>query len=184
MTELQQLNNAFQQADCLFTRAEIIAGIEKMGAEITADLKDENPIVLGVMNGGLVFLGHLLPTLAMPLQLDYLHATRYGNEETGRVLTWHAKPKLELNGRTVLLVDDIFDEGVTLEKVVNYCLEAGAKAVKVAVLLDKKHERKKTALVPDYMLQEVPDRFVFGFGLDAKGYWRNAPGIYAMPQHD
>ena len=184
MTEVEKQNQIYQHAECLYSKAEISAAIETMGQTISADLAEENPLVIGIMNGGLVFLGHLLPELNFPLQVDYLHATRYGDEQTGGELTWLAKPKQNLSGRMVLLVDDIFDEGVTLEKVVAFCQAEGAKAVKVAVLLDKKHNHKKTTLVPDYILRTVPDQFVFGFGLDAKGYWRNAPGVFVLPEDD
>ncbi|OGT99630.1 MAG: hypoxanthine-guanine phosphoribosyltransferase, partial [Geobacteraceae bacterium GWC2_48_7] len=134
-----------------------------------------------IMNGGLIFAGQILTKLAFPLEIDYIHATRYGNEIKGEELNWIVKPQSELKGKTVLLLDDILDEGITLAAIARYCLQQGAAEVLMAVLVEKLHLRKVTpGMRADFTGVEVGDRFVLGYGLDYKGYWRNAPGIYAV----
>jgi hypoxanthine phosphoribosyltransferase len=136
------------------------------------------------MNGALVFAGQLLTQLVFPLQIDYVHATRYGNEINGATLEWKVMPQTDLHGRTVVLLDDILDEGVTLAAIAAYCLEHGATKVMMAVLVEKLHIRKVVPeMKADYTGIEVGDRFLFGYGLDYKGYWRNAPGIFALKDH-
>jgi hypoxanthine phosphoribosyltransferase len=152
-----------------------------MAAAITEALSESNPVLFCVMNGGLVPMGHLLPQLCFPLQAEYLHATRYRQETTGGILEWKLRPDANLQDRTVLIVDDILDEGATLNAIADYCRAQGAKTVQTAVLVDKQHDRKaRPGLKADYTGFEVEDRFLFGFGMDYKGYWRNAPGIYAV----
>lgn len=171
----------FEEADCLADRQTVTEAIFRMAGEITARIGKLNPVIFCVMNGGLIVTGQLLPLLPFPLEVGYLHATRYGRELTGGELEWLVPPRLDLAGRTVLLVDDILDEGVTLKSLADECLRRGAREVLTAVLVEKRHERK---IVPDYRADvtglEIPDRFVFGFGLDYDGVWRNAPGIYAV----
>lgn len=171
-----------EEADELVSQVEISKAIDKIAREITERLKGANPLVLPVLNGGLIFAGQLLTKLDFPLQVDYIHATRYGIKTKGRVaLDWLVKPKLSLVGRTVLLIDDILDEGVTLAALAEYCLKEGAFEVQMAVLVEKLHLRKVVpGMRADYWGIEVGDRFLFGYGLDYKGYWRNAPGIFAV----
>jgi hypoxanthine phosphoribosyltransferase len=136
------------------------------------------------MNGGLITTGKLATRLNFPLQLDYLHATRYRGETSGSDLRWQKRPSLDLKGRVVLVIDDIFDEGVTLDAIVNFCSDAGAAEVFTAVLTDKQHDRKLTTLRADFVGLKIPDKYVFGYGLDYKGYFRNAAGIYAIDPVD
>lgn len=169
------------EADLLVTEAEISRAIERLAGEITNELQGANPILLCVMNGGLIFTGQLLTRLLFPLEVDYVHATRYGHETSGARLQWTVRPQLDLKGRTVLLLDDILDEGVTLAAIAEYCRRQGAQTVMMAVLVEKLHLRKVTpGMRADFSGIEVGDRFLFGYGLDYKGYWRNAPGIYAV----
>lgn len=170
-----------EEADLLASQEEVTRAIERMAAEITERLRDERPLVLCVMNGGLIFTGQILPKLLFPLEIDYTQATRYGNETKGGGLEWKAMPQRNMAGRTVLIMDDILDEGVTLDALANYCREQGARDVLLAVLVEKLHLRKvKPGMRADFSGLEVGDRFLFGYGLDYKGYWRNAPGIYAV----
>ena len=142
---------------------------------------DQSVILLSILKGGLVVTGHLLPKLVFDIELDYVHATRYRNNTLGvGEVEWKQYPSSVLTGRAVLIVDDIFDEGITLAVVKQYCIEQGAKHVSLAVLLDKEHERKHSDCVPDYVALTVPDVYVFGFGLDYYGHYRNAPGIYSL----
>lgn len=174
-----------QKSDLLVNEETIIAVISRLADEISADLREENPVMICCMNGGMIFAGQLLTKLLFPLQADYVHATRYGHNITGAAgLEWHVKPQIDLCGRVVVLLDDILDEGVTLAAIADYCRNQGAKSVLMAVLVEKLHLRKITpGMKADYTGIEVGDRFVFGYGLDYKGYWRNAPGIYALKGH-
>ena len=176
-----EADTLLSEADLLVTESEVTAAIERIATEITAQLKETNPVLLCVMNGGLIFTGQLLTRLVFPLEVDYVHATRYGHETNGAHLHWTVRPQLDLNGRTVLLLDDILDEGVTLASIAEYCRQQGAAEVSMAVLVEKLHLRKVTpGMRADFSGIEVGDRFLFGYGLDYKGYWRNAPGIYAV----
>lgn len=169
------------EADCLADVATITAAVEALGTQITAQYRDGLPLVLCVMKGGVVFAGQLMPRLAFPLEFDYVHATRYGEATAGGSLTWHVRPSQPLLNRDVLLLDDILDVGATLEAIRGECLAAGARSVRTAVLVEKQHDRKaRPGLKADYSALVVPDRFVFGYGMDYRGYWRNAPGIFAV----
>lgn len=183
MTELNQLftecTQVKEEADCLFNKSEVTTAISKLAEIITQELSGSNPIVIGIMNGALIPMGMLVPELDFPLQIDYLHATRYRDKTSGGEMQWLASPNLQIQDRTVLLVDDIHDEGTTLESIKVYCQKEGAKKVYSAVLVNKLHERKNNTCA-DFIGLEVPDRYVFGFGMDYKGMLRNVPGIYAV----
>jgi len=167
------------QADCLYTDEQVVSAINTLATQINEKLKESNPIVIAILNGGLITCGMLLPKLKFPLQTDYLHATRYGKNTTGGALEWITKPSLSLKGRTVLLVDDIHDEGSTLKSIVKFCKEEGAEKVMSCVLIHKVHDRKNFEPA-DFTGLNVPDRYVFGYGMDFKTLLRNAPGIYAV----
>lgn len=178
---LSQAQSVMRDAELLFPAQQVQQAIARVADEISAQLADSNPLVLCVMNGGLVFSGQLLPLLKFPLQLGYLHASRYGKALSGAQLEWKHVPSLDLKGRAVLLLDDILDEGYTLQALINWCREQGATQVQVAVLLDKQHQRKADPnFVADYCGLECPDRYVFGCGMDYKGYWRNTNSIYVV----
>ncbi|RMH85474.1 hypoxanthine-guanine phosphoribosyltransferase [Pseudomonas sp. AOB-7] len=179
--DLAHIRQVMAEADCLFTEAEVEAAIDRVAAQINADLAERNPVVFCVMNGGLIFSGKLLPKLAFPLEASYLHATRYRNETSGGELFWKAKPEVSFIDRDVLIIDDILDEGHTLGAIIDFCRHAGARAVHTAVLIDKEHQRKaRPDLKANYVGLHCIDRYIFGYGMDYKGYWRNAAGIYAV----
>ena len=180
--DLNEIKQAMAEADGLASPAEVSAALDRMAAAITARLTDSNPVCYCVMNGGLVIAGRLLSRLNFPLEVAYLHATRYGHALNGRtMLDWRVRPTQDLKGRTVLVIDDILDEGHTLDAIVAHCCEEGAAQVLSAVLVDKQHERKaRPGMKPDFYGLDIPDRFLFGCGMDYKGYWRNAAGIYAL----
>ncbi len=169
----------FQASDCIHSAAAVDAAFVRLAAEVRAELAGTNPLVICVMQGGMVTAGRLLPLLDFPLQQDYLQASRYGQNITGGALTWLARPATGLEGRTVLLLDDIHDEGQTLAAIVADCLAAGAATVRSAVLVNKIHERKQGTSA-DFHGLEVPDRYVFGCGMDYQGYLRNLPAIHAL----
>lgn len=160
-------------AECVNTE------VARMGAEITAALKDRHPLVLGVMRGSVIFAGQLLPLLRFPLHFDYLDVTRYGSATTGGEITWKVSPGTGVAGRVVLVLDDILDEGHTLAAIRAKLLEAGAVEFYSAVFAQKDLGRAKP-ITADFVGITVPNRYVFGFGMDVYGSWRNLPAIYAM----
>ena len=179
--DLAHIRQVMQEADCLYHEAEVEAAIERMAVVINSELAERNPVVFCVMNGGLIFSGKLLTKLNFPLEASYLHATRYRNETSGGELFWKAKPEVSFIDRDVLIIDDILDEGHTLGAIIDFCRHAGARAVHTAVLIDKEHERKaRPDLKANYVGLQCIDRYIFGYGMDYKGYWRNAAGIYAV----
>lgn len=178
---LEHIQQVMAEADILFTTEEVEAAIDRVAQQINQQLVDSNPVVFCVMNGGLIFSGKLLTKLTFPLEQSYLHASRYRNETSGGELFWKAKPEISLMDREVLIVDDILDEGHTLSAIAEYCQREGASKVHTAVLMDKKHDRKARAdLKADFVGLYCEDRYIFGYGMDYKGYWRNAAGIYAV----
>ncbi len=167
------------EADCLLTAKQVEAALDEMAERITAQHHDNNPLVLCVMNGGLIVTGELLLRLDFPLEQDYLHATRYRGKTQGGELKWLAEPQHSLNGRHVLVVDDILDEGYTLAAIAEHCQQGGAASVETVALVEKCHDRKH-GIKADYIGLEVEDRYLFGYGMDYKGYLRNAAGIFAV----
>jgi hypoxanthine phosphoribosyltransferase len=182
--DLEEIRRARDEADCLCTPAEVDEALNRLAADITVRLQDKNPLIYVVMNGGLILAGRLLPRLPFPLELAYLHATRYGHALQGTQLDWRVRPTQDLRDRNVLVLDDILDEGHTLAAIIDYLKAEGAREVTSAVLVHKVHERKAyPGMRADFTGLDVADRFLFGGGMDYKGYWRNAPGIYALKGH-
>nr|WP_229819581.1 hypoxanthine-guanine phosphoribosyltransferase [Kushneria pakistanensis] len=182
--EIAQYHNdmkvLMEEADCLIDLPAVEKALDDMAEQLTRTLSDRLPVFYCVMNGGLIATGHLLTRLGFPLEVDYLHATRYRGGLRGGELFWRVSPEIPMAGRHVVIVDDILDEGATLAAILEYCHQAGAASVSSAVLVEKMHDRKAVPdLKADYCGLEVEDRYVFGFGMDYKGYWRNAPGIFA-----
>lgn len=179
--DMQEIIRAREEADCLADAATVEAALDRMAAEITELMGGRNPLVYAVMNGGLIVAGRILPRLPFPLEVAYLHASRYGHAIKGTQLDWRVRPTQDLRGRAVLVLDDILDEGHTLHAIVEYLRSEGAAEVRTAVLTHKLHERKAyPGMRADFTGLDVADRFLFGCGMDYKGYWRNAPGIYAV----
>ncbi len=175
----EQAQQVYDEADCLFDRSKVEAAIKNMAVEISHKLAGKNPLVLSVMSGAMIPAGILLSHLDFPLHLDYIHATRYRGETSGGELSWRVKPRYELQGRVVLIVDDILDEGLTLQAIIESCQQQGAAEIYSAVLVKKRHDRN-IGVESDFVGLEVEDRYIFGFGMDYKEYWRNAPGIFAV----
>jgi len=174
------LSDALKQAELVHDHGQLQQAIARMGREIDAELAGEVPIFLPVMNGAVVMAGELAMAIRTDLEFDYVHATRYRGSTRGRTLHWIKPPPSGLRDRTVLLVDDILDEGHTLEAIRDYCLGHGARRVLIAVLCRKQHGRSVAGLHADFVGVEVPDRYVFGYGMDYYEQGRNLPGIYAI----
>ncbi|MGZ5087871.1 MAG: hypoxanthine-guanine phosphoribosyltransferase [Usitatibacter sp.] len=167
------------EAELLFPADAVRAAVERMGSEISARLADAFPVVLSVMGGAAIFTGQLLPLLRFPLVFGAIEVTRYNNDIQGREITWRLPPRDNVRGRVVLVVDDILDEGVTLAAIRLKLKEMGASEVYSAVFADKAIGREKP-VAADFVGVTVPNRYVFGFGMDAYGLWRNLPAIYAL----
>lgn len=184
---LEKIKEVEAKSTCLYTMNEINHALDQMAIAIREKLSDKNPIVLCVMIGGLVSVGHLLPRLDFPLELDFIHASRYGGEiRGGGELIWKVRPTYDLSNRTVLIVDDILDGGVTFSKIIEEIELLGAAEIYSAVLIDKHHQRLPGGLEKaDFTGLEVEDHYIYGFGMDYKNYLRNAPGIYVVaPEHE
>ncbi|MDR2366225.1 MAG: hypoxanthine-guanine phosphoribosyltransferase [Zoogloeaceae bacterium] len=166
-------------AELIHAEAAVQDAVRRVAAAVKAELADENPVLLCVMSGATPFVGHLLPLLDFPLDFDYLHASRYGGNTHGHSrLAWRSGPWIDLEGRVALVVDDILDEGLTLTAICDRLRQMGAKRVLTAVFAEKETGREKP-IRADFVGLSVPDRFVFGFGMDICGAWRNLPAIYA-----
>jgi hypoxanthine phosphoribosyltransferase len=168
-------------AEKVCSESEVDGAIRRLAQELSVAFGDRHPLLLCVMNGGVYFCGKLLSLLHFPLTLDYVHASRYGDGMAGCKVQWKVEPPPYVAGRDVLLIDDILDEGITLQAIRERVLALGASSCRIAVLAEKLTGRPKP-VAADYVGLLVPDRFVFGCGLDAYGCWRNLPAIYALVQ--
>ena len=181
------LEDVLDTADLLFDRDALEDAIEAMADKIADDYGDDArpPVFLTIMHGGLPFAAQLAFALGeneIDVEMDYLHATRYRGNTTGSGLAWLHRPATPLQGRRVLLVDDILDEGHTLKAVKHWCEDQGATDVRIAVLATKDHDRRVEGIEADYIGVEVPDRYVFGYGMDFHEQGRNLPAIYALAE--
>ncbi len=184
MNNYKQAKKILDNADLIYTADQIQQTIEGLAKKINAKFNNElEPvIIMPIMNGGLVLSGQLIPLLNFPLVIDYIHATRYRDETSGGALQWKVKPGSTLENKKLLIVDDIFDEGHTLKNVIDFCQQENAAQVTSAVLIEKNHPREKADVQCDFVGMCVEDRYVFGFGMDYKGYLRNLNGIYAVSE--
>ncbi len=178
---LNEISRIQQTADLLHDQATVEIALNNMAAEINVHLADENPLVLCVINGGIIVTGQLLPKLNFPLTLDSICASRYRNQTAGSEIHWLFTPATPLTDRTVLIVDDILDEGHTLKALVDWCQQQGAGKVYTAVLLNKELDCSKP-IQADFIGLHVANHYLFGYGMDYKGYLRNAAGIYACKE--
>jgi hypoxanthine phosphoribosyltransferase len=174
-----QARQLLSTAEQVCSAVDISDAVRRLAREITAGLQDRNPLVLGVMRGSVMFAGQLLPQLAFPLEFDYLDVTRYGKAINGGKLKWKASPGTAVGGRVVLVLDDILDEGYTLKAIRDKLLAAGAAEFHSAVFAEKDTGRVKP-ITANYVGVRLPNRYVFGFGMDVAGAWRNLPAIYAL----
>lgn len=176
-----------EHAEQIVSPEEVQAAVRRVADELNQRFGDPEeqafPLVLGVMGGAVVFTGNVLPQLTFPLEFDYIHVTRYGDEDQGGQVVWKVIPRQSVAGKTIVVLDDILDEGETLAHVKQRLLEMGAKEVIVAVFTDKDIGRTKPVKA-DIVGLTIPNRFVVGYGMDVYGYWRNLPGLWAVSPDD
>lgn len=183
MIDSRKADSLLAGADLIHSAEAVAAAVSRVAMQIDERLRERNPLLLCVMNGGVPFAGQLMMQLRFPLDFGYIHATRYGSETSGGALSWRALPEMPLAGRTVLVIDDILDEGFTLAAIASRMRELGAAACYTAVAAEKRKSRKKP-IEADFVALSVPDRFVFGYGMDIRGKWRNLPAVYALKKEE
>ncbi|MFK8067090.1 MAG: hypoxanthine-guanine phosphoribosyltransferase [Gammaproteobacteria bacterium] len=164
----------------LFSSEEVKNAIDKMANKINDQLSESNPILLCTVIGGIVLTGLLLPKLNFPLELDYIHASRYKGETKGGHLHWLKQPEIDLKNRTVLVVDDILDQGHTLEAIIDFCRAEGAAQILTAVLVAKDLPERGGLKKADFTGLVAANEFLVGYGMDYKGYLRNLDSISAI----
>jgi hypoxanthine phosphoribosyltransferase len=184
---VERARKLLQNAEEIFDAAEVqkaVAGVaEKLNARFDREGDESFPLVLGVMGGAVVFVGQVLPQLRFPLEFDYIHVSRYGDDDQGGRVVWKVIPRPNVAGRTIIVLDDILDEGETLAHVKQRLLDMGAAEVIIAVFADKALKQSKPVKA-DIVGLTIPNKFVVGFGMDVYGYWRNLPGLWAIRQED
>jgi hypoxanthine phosphoribosyltransferase len=180
LAELRKTAWAFlEESDLIASAEEVQAATDRVAREIEKHLAETYPLVLAVMGGAVVFAGQVLPKLRFPLDFDYIHASRYGAATRGANVEWRVSPPQSVHGRAVLVLDDILDGGDTMAAIRDRLATLGAASFHCAVLVEKILAREKP-IAADFVGLQIQDRFVFGCGMDAKGFWRNLPEIRAM----
>ena len=181
MPDLAAAWRFLEDSDPVASAQEVESAIARLATEISRRLDKAYPVILAVMGGAVVFAGQLLPRLRFPIDFDYVHVTRYGTATEGSRIEWRVAPPAGVRGRAVLVLDDILDGGHTMFAIREELLALGAASFQCAALVDKRLSRAKP-IRADFVGLTIPDRFVFGCGMDAKGYWRNLPEIRAMKE--
>lgn len=172
---------ARDRGEVVVSADDVAAAIDRLSVRLSLRYANANPVLLVVMHGGLPFAGALLERCDFPLQVAYVHVSRFRDSTRGGELIWHARPEGSLAGRTVLVVDDVLDDGDTLAALLRWCRSEGAAEAAAVVLVDKERDVQRPASA-DFAALTCPDRYLFGFGMDYRGYWRNLPAIYALPE--
>lgn len=181
MLSPDQARRTLSEAELLCPAGDVDAAVDRVASELTARLAERMPLLLVVMRGATVFFGQLLTRLGFPLEVDYIHATRYGDTTSGHQVEWRVRPRESVRGRTVVVVDDVLDEGFTLAAVRQALLDEGAAEVLIAVFCEKDLGRAKP-IAADFTGLHLPNRYLFGYGMDVNGAWRNLPAIYALKE--
>jgi len=184
MSPAVQAEHRLRRARCLYDAQAVQQALDVQAERIAARLGGKDPLLLGIMTGGMWPLVEISRRLAFPHQVDYLHASRYLGETKGGDVQWRVSPRLPLAGRHVLVIDDILDEGHTLQAVLEVCRNAGARSVLSAVLVLKRHARRVPGVAADFHALEIDDLYVFGCGMDVGEYWRGLPAIFALADGD
>lgn len=181
MSLIEEIKTIETSAELLYSEAQVETALDKIAEKINYLLYDRNPVLLCVLNGGIVTAGKLLTRLNFPLTIDSINLTRYQDNIGGETINWKQKPAVPLQNRTVLIVDDILDAGLTLDAIYQYCQEQRATSIYSAVLIEKQLDQQKPVKA-DFIGLSTANRYLFGYGMDYKGYLRNAPGIFACKE--
>ncbi len=164
----------------LISEKEITQAVAELAECLNEEYYGRTLVIVSVLKGSVCFLVDLIRQLDCDVEINFIQASSYGERGTERgTLTISSVKDLDLKGKDVLLLDDIFDSGSTLSRIANELKQAQPKTLKSAVLLSKKI-RRLTDLIPDYTLFEIDDHFVIGYGLDYKEKYRNLPSIYKL----
>jgi hypoxanthine phosphoribosyltransferase len=176
--DYKKAQDILDKSSILYTKDEISKEVHRLAKAIEEDIKDDIPVFLSVMNGGLFFTSELLQNINSPFILDYIHASRYGGETFGAShITWYRQPKAEdIKGKNVYIIDDILDEGYTLVEIVRYLKSIGALSCKIVVLINKEIGKTKP-IKADFVGLNAPNKFLFGCGMDIFGLYRQIPNI-------
>lgn len=181
---VQELQAILEQSTLLVSAAEIDEAISRLAEKISLRFAGDVPLLMCIMNGGLMLTGRLMSELSIFAQLDYMQTSRYRDGTVGGTLNWRVKPDQSIEGRSVVLIDDIFDEGHTLAGIHAHCLDSGASKVCSVVLFDKEHDHKVDHYRPDLVGMAVQDHYLFGFGMDYGGHFRHLPDVYALSMEE
>ncbi len=179
--QIEQALDVHNESKILFDAKQVEQAISDIADKVAVEIQDQFPVVLCVMNGGLFMTGQLMRFWDFPLTIDYVHATRHRLATLGRDVLWKAYPQNNLKGRHIVIVDDIFDQGYTLEEVKSYCMKQGAKKCTSVFLIRKTHQRKKADILADFVALECDDVYVYGSGMDLHSHFRNLSGVHAIP---
>lgn len=164
----------------VFSKEEIQSKIEEMGKQITEDYEGESILVVSLLKGSFIFTADLVRNIEVPVQIEFMTTSSYGDgEESSGKVDIVSDLKTNIEGRHVLIVDDIMDSGLTMEVIANHLKQSNPKTVRTCVLLDKP-ERRKVDMVPDYSGFVIPDLFIVGYGLNYGDYYRNIPYIFSF----
>lgn len=181
MVNIKEINRVRANAELIFSMDQIDTALDRMADQITKLLSQDSPLVLSVMNGGIVATAQLMLRINIPIRLDSLYVSRYHNTTRGQEIQWLKEPSEPIRGHQILIIDDVLDEGITLANIKDYCMKQGAGSVYTAVLVEKRLAREKP-IKPDIVGLTSEDRYLFGYGMDYKGYLRNTRGIYACSE--
>lgn len=183
METIEKLQSVLDQAKCLYRLEDIYQALDGMADKITQVLKDKNPLILCVMTGAMIPAAHLIMRLSFPLEIDYIHVTRYQGTTRGGDLHWLVEPRQKLKDRVVFIFDDIMDGGLTLQAIMDYCKQEQAREIYSGVMVSKKRKREPGVnFEPDFVAVEAENKYLVGFGLDYHEYLRNVPAIYAIEE--
>lgn len=169
-----------EQSTLLVSRQEVKDAVGRMAAQVNEYYGDTPLVLLMVMTGAVMPAAWLASRLKMPLQMDFIHASRYSGATEGGEIDFRVPPRLNLQDHDVLIVDDIYDIGLTLEMIENYCVSREANSVNSAVLVRKIHDRPTTEKLPRFIGLDVEDKYIFGCGMDAYEHWRHLDEIRAL----
>ena len=179
MTEIN-LREILENSTLIADKREVEAAVEFLGEAVNAHYGDREIILLIVMTGAVMPAAWVAAKLKMPVQMDFVHATRYAGQTEGGEIEFRVPPRLNLEGHDVLIIDDIYDIGLTLQMIEGYCESRGAKSVNSAVLVRKIHDRETTGTLPRFIGMEVEDKYIFGCGMDVYENWRHLDEIRAL----